>query len=145
MLLRTGRTAEARPAWTPPSPGWRPSDHHPVLARTLLNRAWLHLGAGRIRDGREDLDRCASVAARYGLHLIAAKVWHNRGYCDLLDGDVPAALSCFTRAEELYHEYGPGFVPVVLAAARVPCSPPAWPPRRPVPSMSRSPPSIPSG
>jgi tetratricopeptide (TPR) repeat protein len=84
-----------------------------VLARTLLNRGFLHLNVGHVRRARADLDWCRRVAAAQGLDLIAAKAVHNLGYCDLLAGDIPAALQLFNAATDTYQLNAPGFLPVL--------------------------------
>jgi tetratricopeptide (TPR) repeat protein len=113
MLMRTGRTAEVLPLLDAAVPLLEGAGHAPVLARTLLNRAALHLGAGRVRPAREDLGRCGTIAADHGLHLVAAKAVHNVGSCALVAGDIPAALSAFDTAADGYREHAPGFLPVL--------------------------------
>lgn len=113
MLLRTGRTAEVLPLLDAAVPLLEGAEHAPVLARTLLNRAVLQLGAGRVRPAREDLRRCGVIAARCGLHLLGAKAVHNLGSCALVAGDLPAALVAFDRAAEAYREHGPGLLPIL--------------------------------
>ena len=49
-----------------------------------------------------------------GHDLIAAKALHNLGYCDLLAGDIPAALQLFNVAADAYRLSAPGFL-LVLA------------------------------
>ncbi|GLZ28574.1 CHAT domain-containing protein [Lentzea sp. NBRC 105346] len=73
------------------------------LATALLNRAMLHDLAGRARFAVADLDRCEAIAGAAGLPLVLAKARLNRGYSELLMGDVPAALRSFDLAK-------PGFV-----------------------------------
>jgi tetratricopeptide (TPR) repeat protein len=84
-----------------------------VLARTLLNRAFHHLNTGHVRRARADLVWCHRIAASEGFRLIAAKTVHNQGYCDLLAGDIPAALALFNAAAESYRLEAPGFLPVL--------------------------------
>ncbi|MGV9375961.1 CHAT domain-containing protein [Nonomuraea sp. NPDC003707] len=83
------------------------------LARVLLNRSVIHLMAGRIRLARDDARRSAQLAHAHGHEVIAAKALHNDGYCDLLLGDVPAALAVFARVDRLYEDVNPGFRPVL--------------------------------
>ena len=116
LLQRTGRAAEALRHLDAAIPLLTGSEHHVVLARTLLNRASLHIAAGRLADGKADLDRCEEVAAEHGLAALVAKAWNNGAYIDLLAGDVPAALAGFARAEALLREHASDFLPVVLAA-----------------------------
>ena len=42
----------------------------------------------------------SGVATDGGHDLIAAKALHNLGYCDLLAGDIPAALQLFNVAAD---------------------------------------------
>jgi len=62
------------------------------LAMALLNRSWSYLNIGQVRQARADLAWCRRVAEDEGHEVIAAKAVHNLGCCDLLAGDIPAAL-----------------------------------------------------
>src|SRR6266571_2548128 len=84
------------------------------LAAALLNRSFAHLSAARVRQARADLARCRRITADDGHDLIAAKALHNLGYCDLLAGDIPAALQLFDAAAGAYRLSAPGFL-LVLA------------------------------
>jgi hypothetical protein len=83
------------------------------LAMALLNRSFQHLNAADIRRARADLDRCQRIAVAEGLELIVAKTVHNLGYCDLLAGDIPAALQLFNAAADRYLVNAPDFLPVL--------------------------------
>jgi len=84
------------------------------LATALLNRSFAHLNLGQVRRARADLVCCRRVATDEGHDLIAAKALHNLGYCDLLAGDIPAALQLFNVAADAYRLAAPGFL-LVLA------------------------------
>jgi hypothetical protein len=84
-----------------------------IFAGTLLNRSFLHLNAGDVRRARADLAWCQRTAAKAGLDLVAAKAVHNHGYCDLLAGDIPAALHRFDFAAGIYRLSAPGNLPVL--------------------------------
>ena len=111
MLLRTGRWAEALGQLTTAEPlaGGDPE----LQARVLLNRSVVHLNTGDVRLARGDLRRSASIAADAGLALLAAKATQNLGYCDLLAGDIPAALHQFDVAARAYEATAPGMLPVL--------------------------------
>jgi tetratricopeptide (TPR) repeat protein len=83
------------------------------LATALLNRSYVYLNVGHVRRARADLVWCRRVAADHGHDLIAAKAVHNLGYCELLAGDVPAALQLFSEAADAYRQSAPGNLPVV--------------------------------
>ena len=83
------------------------------LASALLNRSFAHLNAGDVRRARPDLIWCQRVAADGGHDMIAAKTLHNLGYCDLLAGDIPAALQLFSAAASAYRVSAPGFLPIL--------------------------------
>jgi len=83
------------------------------LAAALLNRSFAHLNAARVRQARADLTWCRRVAAEEGYHMIAAKTLHNLGYCELLAGDIPAALRQFDAAATAYRLTAPGNLPVL--------------------------------
>ncbi len=84
------------------------------LASALLDRTFAHLSLGQVREARTDLVWCRRVATDGGHDLIAAKTLHNLGYCDLLAGDIPAALQLFNVAADAYRVSAPGFL-LVLA------------------------------
>jgi len=83
------------------------------LAAALINRGFAHLDAAHIRRARADFVRCRRIAAAEGYDVIAAKALHNLGYCDLLAGDIPAALALFNAAASAYRLTAPGFLPVL--------------------------------
>jgi tetratricopeptide (TPR) repeat protein len=83
------------------------------FAYALLNRSFSYLNIGFARRARADLVRCRRVAAAEGYDLIAAKALHNLGYCDLLEGDIPAALQLFNAAAGAYRLSAPGYLPVL--------------------------------
>jgi tetratricopeptide (TPR) repeat protein len=62
------------------------------VCRALLNRGILVMQRGRYADARADFARCAELARRHGLDLLAAKASHNLGYLWSLYGDLPRAL-----------------------------------------------------
>jgi hypothetical protein len=111
MLLRTGRWADALGQFTTAEP--LASDDPELQARVLLNRSVIHLNTGDVRRARGDLRRCVSVADGAGLTLLAAKATQNLGYCDLLGGDLPAALHQFDVAARAYAATAPGMLPVL--------------------------------
>jgi tetratricopeptide (TPR) repeat protein len=109
MLMRKGRWAEALSelAAAEPLVGHDPE----LLSRVLLNRGVLHLNTGAVRLARSDLRRAATIAETAGLSLMAAKATQNLGYCDLLGGDIPAALGRFDLAARTYRLTAPGVLP----------------------------------
>jgi tetratricopeptide (TPR) repeat protein len=109
MLMRKGRWADALSelAAAEPLVGRDPE----LLARVLLNRSVLHLNTGAVRLARSDLRRAVAIAESAGLSLMAAKATQNLGYCDLLGGDIPAALRRFDLAARTYQQTAPGVLP----------------------------------
>jgi tetratricopeptide (TPR) repeat protein len=109
MLMRKGRWADALVQLTAAEPlvGHDPE----LLSRVLLNRGVLHLNTVNIRLARNDLRRAAAIAEAAGLALMAAKATQNLGSCDLLDGDIPAALHRFDVAARTYELTAPGVLP----------------------------------
>jgi tetratricopeptide (TPR) repeat protein len=109
MLMRKGRWADAlsQLAAAEPLVGHDPE----LLARVLLNRSVLHLNTGAVRLARGDLRRAAAIAETAGLSLMAAKATQNLGCCDLLGGDIPAALGRFDLAARTYRLTAPGVLP----------------------------------
>jgi tetratricopeptide (TPR) repeat protein len=109
MLMRMGRWADAlsQLAAAEPLVGHDPE----LLARVLLNRSVLHLSTGDVRRARNDLRRLVVIAEAAGLSLTAAKAAQNLGCCDLLGGDIPAALRQFDIAARTYQLTAPGVLP----------------------------------
>src|SRR5205085_2813362 len=89
-------------------------DESANLATALLNRSFACLTLVRVNQARADLVWCLRIAGAAGHDLIAAKARHNLGYCDLLAGDIPAALQLFDAAAAAYRLSAPGFL-LVLA------------------------------
>jgi tetratricopeptide (TPR) repeat protein len=83
------------------------------LAAALINRSFSFLNIGQVRQARADLVWCRRVATDEGHEVIAAKAVHNLGYCDLLAGDIPAALQLFDQAARTYRRLAPGYLPVL--------------------------------
>jgi tetratricopeptide (TPR) repeat protein len=108
ILMRTGRWREASAELTVAEQLLGADRER--LAATLLNRAVLHLYTGNVRLARNDADRAGTVAADAGIELIVAMARHNRGCCDLLIGDIPAALHSFDVAAADYQRLAPGLL-----------------------------------
>ncbi|HEU5334175.1 MAG TPA: CHAT domain-containing protein [Actinocrinis sp.] len=83
-----------------------------VLARVLLNRGGLQMAGVRLTPARVDLARCERIAREHGADLIADKAVNGLGFCELLAGNIPAALDLLGRAEAGYRAHGPGNVPI---------------------------------
>ncbi len=113
LLWRAGRYQAALPCFDEAIPLLADHPDRLVLARVLLNRGGLHLGTARVAAARADLARSESIARLAGDEMLAAKAIHNLGYCDLLLGNIPAALNAFSRVEATCRERAPGNVPVV--------------------------------
>ncbi|RPF26423.1 CHAT domain-containing protein [Georgenia muralis] len=91
LLLRAGRLAEAAVDLDHAAELIGPGS--PVdLARVLLNRGVLAMGAADLERAEADFGRCLAVAEGAGLHVHAAKAGANLAYLAHLRGDVPRAL-----------------------------------------------------
>jgi tetratricopeptide (TPR) repeat protein len=114
LFMRTWRSAEALPMFDDAIPML---DGNPAetanLANAVLNRCFAHLNAGQVRQARADASWCRRIAVDAGHDLIAAKALQNLGYCDLLAGNIPAALQLFTEAAATYQLSAPGYLPVL--------------------------------
>jgi len=58
----------------------------------LLNRGSLQLYRGQLAAARQDLTRCAELAAQHGLRVEEFKARHNLGYLEFLSGNLALAL-----------------------------------------------------
>src|ERR1700690_2364908 len=113
VQARIGRDQEAMRLFDEAVPLLRDYPDPSYLARTLLNRGFSYLSAGDVQRAWADLGWCERVSAEHGLDLMAAKAVHNLGYCDLLAGDLPAALRRFAAAADSYRSAAPGILPVL--------------------------------
>lgn len=75
-------------------------DHPPACGRVLINRGYLHLRRRQLPEAAVDLDGAMESFARVGDVVEQAKVAHNRGYVDLLAGDLAGALDRMNTARE---------------------------------------------
>ncbi|GGM73446.1 CHAT domain-containing protein [Dactylosporangium sucinum] len=91
LLQRAGLLAEAAAVFDR-AVGLLDEDEPEILCRNLLNRGLVHMRRGRHAAARADFARCAALARRHGLEVIAAKAAHNYGYLCMLSGDLPTAL-----------------------------------------------------
>jgi tetratricopeptide (TPR) repeat protein len=113
LLLRGGRFAAARECFDVALPLLAAGAHRDIEARTFLNRGVALQATGRIALARRDFQRCVTLAAAAGLPGLAIKAEHNAGYCDFLEGDIPAALRAYANAEQALADE-PGLVAIVL-------------------------------
>ena len=116
LLMRTWRIAEALRFFDAAVPLLDGYADVRVLARLLLNRGFLHLNVGSVQRARADFAWCQRIAAAGQHDSLAAKATHNLGCCDVLAGDIPAALKVFAAAEEgfrLTASATPQWVPVL--------------------------------
>ncbi|MFI9811700.1 CHAT domain-containing protein [Saccharothrix variisporea] len=113
LCILTGRLDEALRYLDEAIPLYRmPRDAYD-LAADLVNRAMLHSLAGRARLAQQDLVRCEAVAQKANLPLVVAKARLNRGYCETLLGDIPAALRTFDLAKPVFEADATGLLPVL--------------------------------
>jgi tetratricopeptide (TPR) repeat protein len=111
ILLRTGRWDAALGHLTAAEPLLEGNAEQ--LAGLLMNRGLLHLSAGNVHRARSDFVKGRDIASRASLDLQLAKATHNQGYCELLNGDVPAALNLFGVAATTYRRIAPGLMPAL--------------------------------
>lgn len=111
LLLRIGRWGDALAQFNAAEPllGEKPA----ALATVLVNRGVLHLNMGEVRLAKSDLRRGGGIAADADLELYAAIATQNLGYCDLLSGDIPAAVHLLDLAHSVYRRIAPGIIPML--------------------------------
>jgi tetratricopeptide (TPR) repeat protein len=113
LLLRTWRTGEALRFFDAAVPLLDGYADGQVLARVLLNRGAVHLNVGSVQRARADFAWCARIAVAGQHDSLAAKAAHNLGCCDLLTGDIPAALKLFAAAEGGFRLTASQWLPVL--------------------------------
>lgn len=117
LLTMVGRVDEAVRGFDAAVPLLERAGERVALARTLLNRAYIHQIAGLVRPALADLARAEAISRELGMTLQVAKCFHGRGSCLLLAGDIPGALRAFDQAERGYAEGADGML-VVLAVEK---------------------------
>jgi tetratricopeptide (TPR) repeat protein len=117
LLTMIGRVDEAVHSFDAAVPLLERAGERVALARTLLNRAYIHQIAGEIRPALADLSRSEAISRELGMNVQVAKAFHGRGSCLLLAGDIPGALRAFERAEQGYAADADGML-VVLAVEK---------------------------
>ncbi len=117
LLTMTGRVDEAVQSFDAAVPLLDRAGERVALARTLLNRAFIHQIAGQVRPALADLARSEEISRELGMDVQVAKAHHGRGSCLLLAGDIPGALRAFDAAERGYTENADGML-VVLAVEK---------------------------
>jgi len=113
LCILTGRMDDALRHLNEGIPPHAATDDHYGLASALLNRAMVHSLAGRPRIAKADLVRCEEIARTADLPLMVAKARLNRGYCEMLMGDIPAALHAFDLAKPGFTQHAEGLLPVL--------------------------------
>ncbi|WP_026425447.1 CHAT domain-containing protein [Actinokineospora inagensis] len=83
-----------------------------VLASLYLNRSLAQIERAHTAAAIAELDTCIELCERYGLHDIAIKARHNRGYVAHMIGDVPTALRYFAETTRECAARAPGMLPV---------------------------------
>lgn len=91
LYQRAGRLTEAA-VWYERAAGMFTDAEPEDMSRNLLNSGFLNMQRGLNRAARSDFSRCAEIARRHGLDVLAVKASHNLGYLQMLAGDLPAAL-----------------------------------------------------
>lgn len=115
VLMRAGRVADALvPLGTAVD---ALVDDPPERAGVLLNRAILHLMAGRHAVARSDLQACLDVAVQHRLPLTELQARHNLAYLSYLAGDLPGALAGMGEVVRIGVE-GPTAALVLMDRAR---------------------------
>jgi tetratricopeptide (TPR) repeat protein len=117
LLTMIGRVDEAVHSFDAAVPLLAAAGERVALARTLLNRAFIHQIAGQVRPALADLARSEEISRELGMTVQVAKAFHGRGSCLLLAGDIPGALRAFEQAERQYAENADGML-VVLAVEK---------------------------
>ncbi|MGB3441337.1 MAG: CHAT domain-containing protein [Actinophytocola sp.] len=117
LLTMIGRVDDAVRSFDAAVPLLERADERVALARTLLNRAFIHQIAGQVRPALADLARSEEISRELGMAVQLAKSFHGRGSCLLLAGDIPGALRAFDQAELGYAADADGML-VVLAVEK---------------------------
>ncbi|MFC4851994.1 CHAT domain-containing protein [Actinophytocola glycyrrhizae] len=117
LLTMIGRVDDAVRGFDAAVPLLERAGERVALARTLLNRAFIHQIAGQVRPALADLARSEEISRELGMTVQLAKSFHGRGSCLLLAGDIPGALRAFDQAEQGYAADADGML-VVLAVEK---------------------------
>jgi tetratricopeptide (TPR) repeat protein len=113
LLTMVGRVDDAVRCFDAAEPVLVRTGEQAALTRTLLNRAFIHQIAGRVRPALADLARSEEISSSLGMTVQVAKAHHGRGSCLLLTGDIPGALRAFETAEREYGDRADGMLAVL--------------------------------
>jgi hypothetical protein len=114
LLLRTGQARAALGDFDL-AVGLIDAERDPVeLARVLLNRTVARMETGAFAGARSDSEHCLELARAADRPLLAVKALHNLGCCDLIVGDVLAALRTIGEAADGFAALSPSWRPVAV-------------------------------
>src|SRR5262245_38202665 len=113
LLTMVGRVDDAVRFFDAAEPLLAEAGERAALTRTLLNRAFIHQIAGRVRPALADLARSEEISGQLGMTVQVAKAHHGRGSCLLLTGDIPGALRAFETAALHYADKADGMLAVL--------------------------------
>ncbi|HET6562880.1 MAG TPA: CHAT domain-containing protein [Marmoricola sp.] len=106
VLSMLGRHAEALDDIRRALPGIRRSGDLVWEARTLNNRADLHLALGAVSRAEHDVVAAQALFRQAGQELEEVLTVHNRGLVAFRKGDMPAALALLDEAARRYEALG---------------------------------------
>ena len=116
---RTGKLAEAQVTYSRALPQLEEAGELGSIARLRLNRGILRAYRGDSAGAIDDLAAAEALASARDLPVLVAMAAHNLGFAYGRRGDLPQALTAFTRAESAYGEVRrPGLLVAVLEADR---------------------------
>ncbi|MFJ7216032.1 CHAT domain-containing protein [Amycolatopsis sp. NPDC098790] len=97
----------------------RRGDDRLGLQRALMNRGILHAERYEFDAAVRDLAEADVLARELGRDLVVGIIAENLGFVESQRGDVPAALACLDRAEEIIGAHGGQLAPVLQDRAEL--------------------------
>lgn len=97
----------------------RRGDDRLGLQRALMNRGILHAERYDFDAAVRDLAEADVLARELGRDLVVGIIAENLGFVESQRGDVPAALACLARAEEIIGAHGGQLAPVLQDRAEL--------------------------
>lgn len=114
ILHQLGRVTEALADYRAALPILRQTDDELWIQRVLSNRGIVHTERHEFAAAEADLLEASRICRRLNLSLLVGIADQNLGTVKALQGDIPAALELYDRAEDCYRENGAQLGPLLV-------------------------------
>ncbi|WP_433273871.1 CHAT domain-containing protein [Actinosynnema sp. CS-041913] len=119
ILYHVGRLDEAYADYQAAAQALRRGGDRLALQRVMMNRGILQAERYDFDAAERDLAEADALARELGRDLVVGIIAENMGFVAGLRGDVPAALACLDRAEDVIGRHGGQTAPVLQDRAEL--------------------------